>query len=408
MANAEEFTGFVENNTFWTQIVTKKARRLKRENIENPFLSHDEKSRLFLDWKDNGNVKSRDKLLDTLYPLALQLVNKLILKTGNNKVDVKDLQQEANLALVHVLEESDYNPSLGTLPTYFRSRLPMYFYRALKDYGNFIRIPDNILKDLSAESKAFDQFVKENGRYPEVGEVIHYKKKEFIFGEKNRINQVFSGNNTVGEDGEETIEYFDLIGGGEEINFDFVNQNDVLNQVVNSLSKREREIVYYTFYTNIDISEIIYLLKPYNQQDKKRLYKRAENLLKIETDSGTFTYRFFVHRYAKNKKLTEIETDVIRPISHTFVENHQTNDTVEVIFGAKNVKAVYLGNKDITEDLELIENESFNNLRTQDNLYKIKTELKVGTVYSFQTYNKLIKVIKDKIRKKIVKYEIFK
>jgi len=408
MANAEEFTGFVENNTFWTQIVTKKARRLKRENIENPFLSHDEKSRLFLDWKDNGNVKSRDKLLDTLYPLALQLVNKLILKTGSNKVDVKDLQQEANLALVHVLEESDYNPSLGTLPTYFRSRLPMYFYRALKDYGNFIRIPDNILKDLSAESKAFDQFVKENGRYPEVGEVIHYNKKEFIFGEKNRINQVFSGNNTVGEDGEETIEYFDLIGGDEEINFDFVNQNDVLNQVVNSLSKREREIVYYTFYTNIDISEIIYLLKPYNQQDKKRLYKRAENLLKIETDTGTFTYRFFVHRYAKNKKLTEIETDVIRPISHTFVENHQTNDTVEVIFGAKNVKAVYLGNKDITGELQLIENESFNNLRTQDNLYKIKTELKVGTVYSFQTYNKLIKVIKDKIRKKIVKYEIFK
>lgn len=408
MANAEEFTGFVENNTFWTQIVTKKARKLKRENIENPFLSHDEKSRLFLDWKDNGNVKSRDKLLDTLYPLALQLVNKLILKTGNNKVDVKDLQQEANLALVHVLDESDYNPSLGTLPTYFRSRLPMYFYRALKDYGNFIRIPDNILKDLSAESKAFDQFVKENGRYPEVGEVIHYKKKEFIFGEKNRINQVFSGNNTVGEDGEETIEYFDLISDGEEINFDFINQNEVLNQVVNSLSKREREIIYYTFYTNIDISEIIYLLKPYNQQDKKRLYKRAENVLKIETDTGTFTYRFFVHRYAKNKKLTEIETDVIRPISHTFVENHQTSDSVELVFGAKNVKAVYLGNKDITENLQLIENENFNNLRTQDNLYKIKADLKVGTVYSFQTYNKLIKVIKDKIRKKIVKYEIFK
>jgi RNA polymerase sigma factor (sigma-70 family) len=408
MSYNEEINGFVENNTFWTQIVTKKARKLKKQNSENPFLSHDEKSKLFIDWKKNGDLKSRDKLLDSLYPLALQLVNKLILKTGSNKVDVKDLQQEANLALVHVLDESDYNPDLGTLPTYFRSRLPMYFYRALKDYGNFIRIPDNILKDLSAESKAFDEFVKNNGRYPEVGEVVTYKNKEFIFGEKNRIYNIVSGNNTVGEEGEDSVELFDLISDEQEQNFELVDKNQILNNIVDSLSKREKEVINYAFYTNIDISEIIFLLKPYNQQDKKRLYKRAENIIKIETDEGVICYKFYVHRYAKHKKTEEVKNDVIRPISHIYIENHQANNCLELTFGARNIKSVYLNNKDISDCLEVVENNSFNQLNTDDTLYQIKTDLKVGTVYSFQTYNKLIKNIKDKIRKKIVKYEIFK
>jgi hypothetical protein len=81
---------------------------------------------------------------------------------------------------------------------------------------------------------------------------------------------------------------------------------------------------------------------------------------------------------------------------------------LELTFGAKNIKSVYLNNKDISDCLEVVENNSYNQLNTDDTLYQIKTDLKVGTVYSFQTYNKLIKNIKDKIRKKIVKYEIFK
>ena len=119
-------------------------------------------------------------------------------------------------------------------------------------------------------------------------------------------------------------------------------------------------------------------------------------------------YKFYVHRYAKHKKTEEVKNDVIRPISHIYIENHQANNCLELTFGAKNIKSVYLNNKDISDCLEVVENNSFNQLNTDDTLYQIKTDLKVGTVYSFQTYNKLIKNIKDKIRKKIVKYEIFK
>lgn len=397
-------------NKFWVKIVTKKYRKLKKEYPDNPFLSHDEKTRLFLNWKQNGDTVSRDKLLDSLYPLALQLVHKLVDKLGNNNVDIEDLEQEANYALLYTLEHSNYDPKLGTLATYFRSRLPMFFFRALKDYGNLIRIPDNILKDMSAEQKAFDYYVKSNGYYPEIGEQVIYKGKKYDIG-KTKISTIVSGNKSIEEDDNNGAELFDLI--SDDSLPDFSNTDDelkftFLNKIVKSLTKQEQEILYYAFYTDLEISEIVYLLKPYTKYDKERLYKRSKNVLTIITSEGKISFTFFVYKNAKNKRQIQCNSDVIRPISHTYLENFQERSNLKFIFAAKEVISIFLNDKDITFNLKSIENESFSKINADDQLFELNCELKTGSIYSLQNYNNKLKEIKDKLRKKIVKYEVFK
>lgn len=400
-----KLSNILPSTKFWMQTVTKRVRKLKKDCPDNPFLSHDEKTILFLDWKNNKNVKSRDKLLETLYPLALQLVHDLVNKLGNNNVLVEDLEQEANYALLYTLTESEYDPSLGTLPTYFRSRLPMFFFRALKDYGNIIRIPDNILKDISSENKAFDLFVKTNGRYPEMGETYIYKDKINQFGEK-KIDTIVSGNKSVNDE-EETAELFDLIGTEDETNEQFV-KNEALLKIVNSLSKQEQEIINLTYFSDMEVSEIVYELKPYTRYDRERLYKRSKNTLKIKTNEGETCYNFFVYKGAKKRSLNEVKT-TLRPISHPFSENYQEFTTLNMCFAAKEVVSITLNNEDITDKLILIENDSFDTLNTNDKLFQLNCTLKAGTIYSLQNYNNKVNQIKDKIRKKIVKhYEYFK
>lgn len=404
-----QLSNILPTNKFWAQIVTKKYKQLKKEYPANPFLTNEQKTELFLDWKNNGNIKSRDKLLDALYPLALQLVHALINKIGNNNVEVQDLEQEANYALLYTLEYSNYDPSLGTLPTYFRSRLPMFFFRALKDYGNIIHIPDNILKETSSEQKAFDDYVKTYGHYPEIGEIHTYNNKEHQFGKNNKTVSVVSGNKTVSDDEDFGEQLFDLISNGEESeDLDSELKIQTLWKIIHSLTKQEQEILHYAYFTNLEISEIVYLLKPYSKYDRERLYRRSKNSLKIITSEGQVEYNFIVYKSAKNRKFNECNSEVIRPISHTYLDNYQERSNLQLLFGAKDIQKVFLNDKDITHKVKIIENASFTDIST-DKLFEINCELKAGAIYSLQNYNNKCREIRDKIRKKIVQnYEIFR
>lgn len=401
--------GLLVQNRFWVKIVTKKSRKLKKENPENPFLSHDQKTKLFIDWKEFGCIKSRDKLLDSLYPLALQLVHNLVNRLGNNNVSVEDLEQEANLALLYTLQESDYDPKMGTLPTYFRSRLPMFFFRALKDYGNVIRIPDNILKDLSSENKAYDDFIKIKGRYPENGEIHLYKDKEYLFGEKVKIDSIVSGNKLIGDD-DDSCELFDVLGESFDVEKEFEIKQEILNTIVKSLTKREQELIQFAYFTEIDRSEILYQLKPFTTNERQRLYKRSENILKIETSDGEMQYNFFAYKNAKKRKSGNIvQTNILRPVTHFYSENYQDVSKLKFVFGSKDLIKISLNGKDLTNQIKIIDNQGLKNtINSNDILFELNCELKTGSIYSMQSYNSKVKQIKDKIRKKSLNYEIFR
>lgn len=387
---------------YWVKTVTRKARKLKKENPNNPFFSNEEKTELFLKWKNDGCVKSRDKLLEALYPLALQQVHALVNRTGSNNVDVQDLEQEANFALVHCLE--DYDPTLGTLPTFFRSRLPMFFYRALKDYGNFIRIPDNILKDISLENKAFERFIKLNGYYPNTGDTIELNGKNIVFGKK-KLDTVVSGNTSYTHE-DDTFELFDITPDKESVvTIDDTSATDYLNLIIDNLSKREQEIIKYTYYTDLDISEILFLLKPHSKLDYDRLYKRGTNVLKIETTNETLEYTFVVYNNAKKRSSNEIvcANNEIIPISHLYATNYQKTVELNLSFFAQNFQRITLNDKEVCYICEEIDRSIFKDMPYGYQQITIKDCLRGGTIYTSQNYSVRLNEIKDKIRKQITK-----
>jgi hypothetical protein len=271
-------------------------------------------------------------------------------------------------------------------------------HELLEDYGNVIRIPDNILKEVSSEQKAFDEYVKVNGHYPENGENVLLNGKEYCIG-KTKIATVVSGNKPISED-DEIGELFDLLTESNENDSEVLDmdiKSEMLQEIISSLTKQEQEILFYAFFTDMEISEIVYLLKPHTKYDRERLYKRSKNSLKIFTSEGELEYIFCVYKNAKSRKFGEVGSNVIRPISHPHLENYQERSRMEMTFAAKDVKKIILNGKDITSNLQILKNESFENLDNEDTLYKLSCELKTGAIYSLQNYNNKFREIKDKM-----------
>lgn len=403
------YANVLPSSRYWMKVVTRIAKKQKEENPRNPFLSHEEKSELFLDWKKNGNIESRDKLLNSMYLMALQLVHQLVNIYGNNNIPIEDLEQEANHALLDMLCNSDYDPALGTLPTYFRTRIKMFFHPALKN-GNLITFPDNTWKQFNAESRAFSEFVKKNHRYPVAGETYVHKGKEYMFGEVNaKMPSVSEGNRTVGDE-EDSCELFDLIGCEDESIslYEEEEKKEALQDIISKLSKREQELIHYSFFTEMDTQDIVYNLKPYSPSERKRLYDRSNNSLCIKTSEGEQTYQFFVYNNAKKRCNGDVNRNILRPVTHSNQTNFQNHSNLTMVFGAKEVLSITLNGKDITDKLSVLQNKTFDSLNTGDILFQLSCELKVGTIFSQNNYNMKLKALKDKLRTKVKNYEIFR
>lgn len=392
----------LSSGRYWVKTVTKMAKRLKKENPHNPFLSHDEKTILFLKWKNENCVKSRDKLLSTLYPFVLQQVHERINSNGNNNIDIVDLEQEANLALLDCLKE--YDPKKGTLPTFFRTRLLKFFFPAIKTYGNLIKQPDNILKEVRLENTAFDKYVQIHGHYPNIGESFSFKyrgkKYQIIFG-NSTIPNVISGNKTLDTSDDQSFELFDLISNEEDK--DNVNDEKLffLKSAIASLSKREQEILNLTYNSNLEVAEIICRINPISSYDYRRLYKRAKNVLTIKTKNGyEQSLIFFVYHNVIKKSKKIIKNDKIKILSHKFEINHQSKSFTKLRFSIENgdnLDKILLNGVEISQkDINNIFN---NNVKT----FEVDLNFRIGSIYSPQNYSILLNKIKDKLRKKIIK-----
>lgn len=394
----------LSSGRYWTRTVTKMAKQLKKENPKNPYLSHDEKTVLFLKWKNEQCIKSRDKLLSSLYPFVLQQVHEKINMNGNNNIDVADLEQEANLALLDCLGE--YDPEKGTLPTFFRTRLPKFFFPAIKTYGNLIKQPDNILKCVRLENTAFDKYVQIHGHYPNIGEPFSFKYRgktyQIVFGGSSTPN-VVSGNKTLDTSDDQSFELFDLISNEEDKDDTNDEKLFFLKSAITSLSLREQEILNLTYNSNLEVAEIVCRINPISPYDYRRLYKRAKNTVIIKTKNGhEQTLVFFVYHNAPTKTKKIIKNDKIEILSHRDEINYQSSSSGKILFSIQNddtLDKVFLNGVPLLEkDICKI----FNN-NTNKQTFNLNLSFKVGSIYSPQNYSILLNKIKDKLRKKIIK-----
>jgi hypothetical protein len=207
------------------------------------------------------------------------------------------------------------------------------------------------------------------------------------------------GNKTIGDE-EDSFELFDLIGEADPYyNLSEEEQKRAtVREIIHKLSKREQEILHYAFFTEMETQDIVYNLKPCSPTERKKLYTKSKNTLEIKTSDGKQDYTFFVYRSAKIRRFDSISSSAIEPLSHPYKTNFQYSDSLKMTFKSTDVLSVSLNGQDITNQVA----------KLADNTFQLNCKLKVGCVFSQANYNHKLSKIKEKIRTKIVEYEIFR
>jgi RNA polymerase primary sigma factor len=129
-------------------------------------LSREEERVLLLDYKINGVLSAREKLIKHNFKLVISIAKRHIGKG----LDFSELCQEGLIGLTKAIEKYDVNRTvlgrnikLSTLSVYW---IRQSITRALDNHGAAIRIPIHRLNEIRTIRREFGRFREEKGREP--------------------------------------------------------------------------------------------------------------------------------------------------------------------------------------------------------------------------------------------------
>lgn len=112
-------------------------------NIKPGMLSREDERRLAIAWREHGDVRARNRLVEAHHAFAVKQARKF-LGTG---AEVDDLSQEAHIGLIKACDL--FNPELGWL---FSTYALWWVKAALRDYAinnhSIVRIPNGIYRKM--------------------------------------------------------------------------------------------------------------------------------------------------------------------------------------------------------------------------------------------------------------------
>ncbi len=292
------------SNKFWVKTISKLNRkRAKNRKQKNLFYTNDEKNELFLKYKNEGCLKSRDELLASTYAFVLQQIHLYVNRHGNFGFDIEDFEQEGNLALLDALDR--YDPSKGTFPSFVRVYLPKYFFPFIKNNGSTIRLSDGAIQNIKQEIYSCDEFIRQYNRYPMSGETVEYvwneKTVQHTFGENYNM-EILSANSPVSNSREQEVteEIIDSLTDEPEYfnddikNYvvDLLNKKWIINGKEIKITDREREIIEKKYYVGMDIKDMVYDIMP-QENEIKKCKERGFNQIEINRDGDTKTIELY-------------------------------------------------------------------------------------------------------------------
>jgi RNA polymerase sigma factor (sigma-70 family) len=403
-------------STFWISEVSKIAKVLKKKN----YLSNEEKSDLFLKWRDEKCIKSRDLLIKSALPFALKIVHDYYRSKGKASISIEDLEQEANLAVIDALD--DYDPEKGSFPTFLRSRVPKFLFPAVRAIGNTVHIPSNIFRDMSLENKATEKYIRENGHEPAIGDTYLFtyndKKYDIVFGKS--ISQIpFIDTEFVEneEEGYSNIDFFSL-NTFVDNNSDYALQSDFVLDLLDDLNENETKLIKYGLFTS-SLSENLSEIWPSTKEEIKQLLTNSKKKITYKIGKKSISQFFYVSPHFKNvhsiaKKLVSQENDNIEInfLSKTYEnKNVFICDESNIILSFfinndfKDTFKLFIGNKEITN--EIIFEKYLENSEKDIYLCTVKIAFEKSYTYTKNQALQEIKNIIDKLRKKLFNYGKF-
>lgn len=239
----------------------------------------DEKTNeLFIQYKQTGDVKLRDKIAEK-YLYVADIVAKKFVGRG---VEYDDLRQVAALALIKGIDRFD--PTRGLqFSTFITPTIAGEIKNYFRDEARLIRLPRK-LGELHGKVKKFSlDFETEHGVKPTVQEIA----KALVCGEEDvvealEINPVTSLDGVIkGEDGEAGTLY-SLIADKTDY-YEALEDREALQTEMQDFSPVERDLIRYRYYENLSQSATAMRLgvsQMYVSRLEGKLLKRLKERLK--------------------------------------------------------------------------------------------------------------------------------
>lgn len=207
-----------------------------------PLLTADEEARLTA-LSAQGDSYAREKLIESNLRLVVSIAKRYL---ANSKMPFIDLIQEGNIGLIKAAEKFD--PTLGyKFSTYATWWIKQSIRKAIMDNSRAVRLPANVISQLSKLNAASRELFQELRRDPTIKELaVRLQMEEDVVRKLQLITKDPVSMETALND-EEDATIGDLVADDDEGHFEEdIYQEEVVNkvaQVLKTLSEREAEVL---------------------------------------------------------------------------------------------------------------------------------------------------------------------
>ena len=208
-----------------------------------PLLTADEEKELTIRYQRGNDKSAKAKLVSSNLRLVVMAAKHYSARTS---ISFEDLVQEGNFGLMRAVDT--FNPELGwRFSTYAMNWIKQAISRAILNQSRTIRIPIHILELQSKYNKAQKEYFYKYGKEPNTAEIAAFMGVEIkkIKEIEELVQDPVSLNTSLNDEDDGTVE--DLVADPNADRPDDRMDNELLGKaldsVLNTLDKREKEIV---------------------------------------------------------------------------------------------------------------------------------------------------------------------
>lgn len=418
----------------------KKIKGLSTEERKSvPIITQAEINILHNKYKNEGDIKARDKLIYSQLRLVYYYSYQYFMNENKTRLDMEDLLGFANQILVEIIEEYDpykkreEDGEFNKLPSFIRTWLYYNLHKKQKDYGLAIQLPHNQINDTTLQVRYESTFQRRFGREPFNGESIEVneygfnnrgksksqKKVTFNYDEKHLLletnksgkwvfdrivkipknKKVISGNIKTNDSREEI---FDTMRGDHDVPLGDDNNLLILQitEAITNLTERERESVDYLFYRDEPLNNIPALLTPdyTSKKEVNSLNQTSSNTvdiyLKKDGKQIHLQYDITVNNHVKKTQELLQENPLVNMLTHKYKKITTTlaYDSYKFeIEGATDIKIIH-GTCDNDKNIDF----------TYDGrILNFSVNYSFGVIFATQTFINKKEKLMNKLRKEL-------
>lgn len=405
----------MENYERIYQDIKKNNKRLKKNNedlFKKKTLKNEQKS-LIYDYLINGNIKSRDLLIESNLKLCIKMAKKFTDITSKTDffddfISVGFLESIECIERYVVDHKKGNKISDASVSTWIRNNVNYALIRYMKEKGNVIKLQSTYIDDINDEKTAIECFIKENHRLPMNGEeyiitkiknkrnnIQEKYKKKIIFGKKNQFTNISLNeiNNNDGynnylekeindkyDDDNISLNSYEYIQNKKEI-------TNILNESITELNDIERDIISLKFNENLNNKQISYLLNYKTDKQLLKMLKTGKNVIKVKYEDGCVE---IINAYCFNYKIKYISDDIYNKrtkINDVLCDEIYIKPYEQIIITSESpIHSITLNKKDML----------YNNVNLNNFLLK---NTKIGYFFNVNEINNKYKTLITKLRK---------